>query len=479
MTRRIAVAIVGMVIATLVLSATATFVVARVSERKQAERSLRVQAEGVVELLPDLERAATPRRTPNNPTPDPNSTANLTRRRVIERLQRTLSLSGVAEVRIDAAGNLIDTDLPSPLIASDLPIAQLQAGGSVSGHRGGRLYAAAGRQLNDGSTIVAVTTAAQGALFGPTLRWFALCSVVAVLIGSLVSVKLARRLGDPVHAAVATTRRLAAGDLDARLPEPQTPDSDDELDILARSINSMADSLARSRAQERQFLMSVSHDLRTPLTSIRGYAEAIADGASPDPGAAAGIIIAESKRLERLVGDLLSLARLDVDRFPLRAQPVDLGAALDAAAGSIGPELAAGSVRLDCRPAPGLVIVADPDRLSQVIANLLTNAAGYARSTVWLHAGLEGADAVITVADDGAGSPGEDLPHVFERLYQGDNQDGRRRPGSGLGLAIVSELTTAMGGRVDVRSELGVGTTFSVRFPATSPSEPEVPQPLS
>ena len=463
MTRRIALAMIGTVVATLVLAAFATFVAARVSERRQDEAAMRSQAEGIVELLPDLDRLAAPRRTQSNPTPDPTTPANVARQKLIDRLQRALSLSGVAEIRIDANGRVTD-ELPAPLVASDLPIDRLRTGGSVSGHRSGRLFAAAGRELSDGTTLVAVITQAQGALVGSTMRWFILCSMAALLIGSLVALGLARRLGRPVHAAVATTRRLAAGDLDARLEEP-TGSEDDELVVLARSINAMADALARSRSQERQFLMSVSHDLRTPLTSIRGYAEAITDGASPDPAAAAAVIVDESRRLERLVGDLLSLARLDVDRFPMRRQAVDLGPALDAAAGSIGPELDRASIALSCEPAPGLTITADADRLSQVIANLLTNAAGYARSTVWLRAAAQGADAVITVADDGPGIPTEDLPHVFERLYQADNQSGRRRPGSGLGLAIVNELTTAMGGRVDVRSQPGVGTTFSLRFP--------------
>ena len=472
MSRRIAVAIIGMVVGTLALSAFATLIVARVSERNAAERVMRTQAEGVAGLLPDLERT-NPRRNQvdpttdptTDPTADPATTTTVARRPVIERIQKALSVSGVSEIRLDADGTISGT-LPTPVRDQDVDRAQLQSGRSISGHRLGTLYAMSGRQLAGGSTLVAIITQPQGGFFGPTLRWFVVCSIIAVLIGSFVAVVLGRRLGEPVHAVVETTQRIASGDLDARLDASRTSgDDDDELAILARSVNSMADSLQRARSQERQFLMSVSHDLRTPLTSIRGYAESIADGASPDPAQAADVIIAESKRLERLVGDLLSLARLEVNAFPLSPQVIDLGTFLDAAAAGIGPELADGSTRIDVSGAPGVRIAVDPDRLNQVIGNLLTNAAGYARSTVWLRAGAEGADAMISVADDGPGIPPGDLPHVFERLYQADNQSVRRRPGSGVGLAIVAELTAAMGGRVDVRSEVGIGTTFTLRFP--------------
>lgn len=482
MSRRIAVAIIGMVVGTLALSAFATLIVARVSERNASERVMRSQAEGVAELLPDLERTNQRRNSgdlidpidpidpadPSSAPTDPTPTTTVSRRPIIERIQQTLSVSGVSEIRLAADGTISGT-LPAPVRDQDVDRAQLQNGQTISGHRLGKLYALSGRKLAGGSTLVAIVTQPQGGFFGPTLKWFFLCSIIAVLIGSFVAVGLARRLGEPVHAVVETTQRIASGDLDARLDASRTDGGDDdELAILARSVNSMADSLQRARSQERQFLMSVSHDLRTPLTSIRGYAEAIADGASPDPTQAAEVIITESKRLERLVGDLLSLARLEVNAFPLQAQIIDLGTFVESAAAGIGPELADGSINIDVSGAPGVHIAADPDRLNQVIGNLLTNAAGYARSTVWLRAAVEGADALISVADDGPGIPSSDLPHVFERLYQADNQASRRRPGSGVGLAIVAELTHAMGGSVHVRSEVGIGTTFTLRFPIST-----------
>jgi two-component system sensor histidine kinase BaeS len=239
------------------------------------------------------------------------------------------------------------------------------------------------------------------------------------------------------------------------------------LAVLARSINAMADGLQRARDQERQFLMSVSHDLRTPLTSIRGYADAIAEGATDDPTRAAQVIVSESRRLERLVGDLLDLAKLDADRFELHLERTDI---VDVVAGTVegfGPELADAGLALhhSLDQAEPVWASVDVDRLAQVVANLTTNAISYARTAVWAVARSDGDSAVIEISDDGPGIPAASLAHVFDRLYQADNQGARRRQGSGLGLAIVAELSARMGGRCEVRSVEGQGTTFTVRLP--------------
>ena len=148
----------------------------------------------------------------------------------------------------------------------------------------------------------------------------------------LVAYRLGRRFVRPIQAAEEVTSRIAAGDLEARVPSPRS--ADPELAALAVSINSMAARLAEAKGAEQQFLQSVSHDLRTPLTSIRGFAEAIEDGATANAVAAAGVIAAEARRLERLVGDLLDLATLQARRFALQIQPVDLEAATTSTAAS-------------------------------------------------------------------------------------------------------------------------------------------------
>jgi signal transduction histidine kinase len=346
----------------------------------------------------------------------------------------------------------------------------MAAGSIRSGRRADQLWAAAAttEQLRAGRevTVITVLTQPRERIFGPTLRWFLVSAAVSLVLGTVVAVALGRRLGRPLYEVVATTEHLARGDLTARLPQPPAGD-DDELAVLTRSVNAMADGLQRAKDQERHFLMSVSHDLRTPLTSIRGYAEAIADGATDDPARSAEIIVGESRRLERLVGDLLDLARIDADRFDLTLAP---GNVVDIVAGTVegfGHELRDAGLQLhhDLDRTSPVVAVVDVDRLAQVVANLTTNAIAFARTGVWASVRVVGDEAWIQIGDDGPGIPPAALGRVFERLYQADNQPARRGRGSGLGLAIVAELSSRMGGRCDVTSEEGRGTTFTVRLP--------------
>ena len=240
----------------------------------------------------------------------------------------------------------------------------------------------------------------------------------------------------------------------------------------------MGANLVRAREQERQFLLSVSHELRTPLTSIRGYAEAVLDGTAEDTAAAATVISTEARRLERLVRDLLDLARLDADRFSLELQTVDAAAIAAQVAEGFRPR--AEELGLDLGFAPGsdhpMWIVADPDRLAQVVANLVENASSFARGSITVGAGSIGGVPSLWVEDDGPGIPPGQLPRVFERHVTSDRSGGRRK-GSGLGLAIVSELSGAMGAGVRAESPGGggTGTRMLVWFrpapvtPATSP----------
>ncbi len=255
-------------------------------------------------------------------------------------------------------------------------------------------------------------------------------------------------------------------------PWPPVPASDPEFSRLADSINAMGANLVRAREQERQFLLAVSHELRTPLTSIRGYADAVVDGAAEDPAAAAVVIGSEASRLERLVQDLLDLARLDADRFSLDLQPVDFAGVTSQVVDSFRPRAADLGLGLDLRatvPGP-LWVQADADRLAQVLANLVENAATFARSRIDVGVGLIDGVPVAWVADDGPGIPPEQLDKVFERHFISDRVRGRRQ-GSGLGLAIVAELVAAMGGAVVAQSPVDQrsGTRMVVRLPPASP----------
>jgi len=466
MSRRITIAILGVVTAALLLVGTGTLYFARISNRTQALRTLERQVSTTAELIPVIGVAAPSATNTNRGNSNRGSNSRDRRSQLFE----ALNLTGVGEVLVGSSGR-ISGALPHGVTATDLDIGALTRGDVVSGVRGNTLWAAAAREVSGprGRTgkLVTVLTRTQERFFGPTFRWFAFFSGISIIMAGVVAAGLGRRLAGPVRAAVVATHSISEGDLSSRVDRPHLA-PDDELVVLADSINAMADRLQKARDQERSFLLSVSHDLRTPMTSIRGYAEAIADNTVDDPKRAAGVILGETRRLERLVGDLLELAKLDSDRFELHLVVTDVSEIALGTADGFGPELTDAGLRLitDIEPHQQFDAHVDVDRLSQVVANLLTNAVSFARHTVTVTVRREGGACVIDVSDDGPGIELEQLHLVFERLYQADNQRSRRSAGSGLGLAIVSELVQRMGGTVEVASRAGEGTTFTVRLPA-------------
>jgi two-component system sensor histidine kinase BaeS len=301
------------------------------------------------------------------------------------------------------------------------------------------------------------------------LPYFLIASLVTLVIGALVAVVLGRRLSRPVTAAADASRRIAAGELSTRLPAPADREHD-ELADLTRSINTMAAGLERSRVLEQQFLLSVSHDLRTPLTSIRGYATAICDGTAPDNRAAAEVILDGSRRLERLVADLLDLAHLDGRSLALELVDHDVRGDADVAVRAVAATAAGAGVTVRLTPGDPVVVRADPSRVRQLLANLLDNARKYARSSIDVRVRTVDGMAVVEVDDDGPGIAPEDRPHVFERLYVTALRPARAEVGSGLGLAIVRQLAEAMGGSVAVGVAPTGGARLEVRLPLASAS---------
>jgi signal transduction histidine kinase len=292
----------------------------------------------------------------------------------------------------------------------------------------------------------------------PFLLSLALAGLGGALLAAVSSWVLARRLVRPIHALSAATTRVAAGEPGVEV----AADEPDELGSLARSFNLMSSRLALAREEQQAFLQSVSHELKTPLTSIRGYAEALGDRAI-EPERAAPVILAEAGRLERLVSDLLELGRLRRPGFPVHGRPLDLA---EVAATAVERHLPAArelSVRLSAAgegPAPA---IGDPDRLLQATSNLIENAL---RLTP---AGGEvkvlSAPGSIVVEDSGPGLAEEDLPRAFERFYLHDRYRSDREVGSGLGLAIVHELAARMGGTVEVENRREGGARFRLRLP--------------
>ncbi len=399
-------------------------------------------------------------------------------------------------VRVDAAGSVVvpGGNLPTPAVQATRNVAHrlrlarpalvdLYRGEAVSGTGPGLVFAAAPlgplrRLAGDASgpvrVAVVLVRATPGAGIG--LSYLLLASGAALLVAGLVGLRLSGAITRPLRSAVDATRRIAAGDLGAVVPPP--PAAYPELASLADSINTMTASLARSKDLERQFLLAVSHDLRTPLTSIRGFAEAIADGLAPDPVHAATVVSAEARRLERLVGDLLELARLDAQSFSLHLQVVDLADVARVSAEGFRPTLAELDINLVTKlPPAGLWAVADPDRVAQVLANLLENAQKFAAAEISVEGYREGGRLVLRVADDGPGIDPSDLPRVFERMYTSLRRPARQA-GTGLGLAIVAELASAMGATVTATSPAreGIGTALAVSFPPAPGPAPQEPR---
>jgi two-component system sensor histidine kinase BaeS len=452
MTRRLFLAILATTVATLIVAGVGTLVLAHGRARAETERDLRRQADQLVAGVADLA---------DRPQGDRPMVA-------INAFERALRLDGVAAIVVGPAGAIAGT-LPQGISEADIHVDRLQAGEIVSGNHGDLVYAAAPRATSRGTLVVVASRRADAGL-GPAGRWFVVAAAISAVLAAVVALTLGRRLARPVRQVDDAARAIAGGAFSTRLPEPPAG-STDELAELVRSINAMAAELERSHALEQQFLLSVSHDLRTPLTSIRGYAEAIRDGATTDPRWASGVILSEARRLERLVRDLLDLARLRTRSFSLHSVPVDLGEVAGVVAEGFRPDTDAAGLALVVERTSPAVVSADPDRVAQVVANLIENAVKYARTTVGVAVTVEAGSGVVTVDDDGPGIPPEDLPFVFERLYVAGREPVRRESGSGLGLAIVRELLEAMGGRVEAQPRAGGGTRLVVRLllaPVTS-----------
>jgi signal transduction histidine kinase len=467
-TRRLTFAILGTVVASLVLTGVATLVLTRWNAREEAETEARAQVE-VVAVLLDLASDSVEGR--------------VSLREQIDTVRPRLQVRDIEILVFGPQGRIIaelSSEMPEGVEVTDLDIEALRAGNTVSGSERGLVYAAAPitaisdarRPVPNGEgsvdlnlTGAVVITQEPDQLFAPSTRWFLWASTFTLLIGTAVAVWLGRRLGEPVNEATRATHQIATGDLEARVPVHR--DRGSELADLATSINTMAKELQRGRGLEQQFLLSVSHDLRTPLTSITGYAEAIADGAAPDDKAAAAIIQQEARRLERLVADLLQLARLDAAGFRLDLRPVDLGELAARGAEGFRRQLDGAGLALEVDCPEDVWVEGDSDRLAQVVANLVENAMKYASGRVRVAVHTTADSAVLRVSDDGPGIAPDDLPHVFERLYVAQRQPVRRESGSGLGLAIVRELVTAMGGHVSARMEQPHGTCMEVILPRT------------
>jgi signal transduction histidine kinase len=298
----------------------------------------------------------------------------------------------------------------------------------------------------------------------PTNRILVTITLVAGLCAMLLIVGVSFRALAPVEVLTAAARRMEAGDLSQRVEVS----SHDEIGDLAHAFNSMADGLTRLEELRRQMVTDVAHELRTPLSNIRGYLEALQDGVvEPDEGVI-NSIYEEAMLLNRLVDDLQELSLAEAGQLGLERRPTALVDVVDGAIEAASPQAAGEDLALSVVVPEGLPLVdIDPQRIGQVLRNLLCNAMTHTPpgGEIAITAHTRGRWVAVCVRDTGVGIAEEDLPYIFDRFYRADRSRARATGGAGLGLGIVKQLVEAHGGRIEVESVVGRGTQFTFTIP--------------
>ena len=357
------------------------------------------------------------------------------------------------------------TPAQAELLLPDEAAAELRGTGQADGTVDVRgepfMYAA---RLGSGDAIVLLrSTRDQSDDWQPFLVGLALAALIGAILAAVVAFLLARAVARPVTRVAEASRRLAEGENPDELPiEGST-----ELRQLSAAFNELSEELHRAQDAERAFLLSVSHELKTPLTAIRGHAEGLADGVVASERAGE-VIEREAHRLERLIRDLLDLARLRRRQFDVTLMATDLGEVASEALARHTHQAHDYGVNLVLRIDPPAGAIADAGRCLQALSNLVENAI---RSTA--EGGtveIVASEGRLAVVDDGPGLAPDDHDRAFERFYLWDRYGADRPVGTGLGLAIVAELAAAMGGRTTIESTPGEGSVFALELePAPVP----------
>jgi two-component system sensor histidine kinase BaeS len=385
-------------------------------------------------------------------------------RGVLLRVRRVLRAVDIQLGTVAATGRVVGpAQVVSAVTTAD--VEHLQAGDDVS----------AERRIADDVVLVEARPTSTGAIVLVERRTDALAAgdrstrsaLIAFVVGGLVAllagVLLARALARPLRRTAAAAHALAAGDREVEVPV----EGPREVADVAESVNTLASALTRSEAQQRAFLMSVSHDLRTPLTAIRGFAESMADGAVDDVRGVGSTLTDEARRLERLIDDLLDLARLQADRFRVELVDVRLGDVLVPAADVWAERCRQAGVVFRSEPGQDAVVSTDPGRLRQVVDGLLENALRVAPvgSPLVLAWRTSAEHAELQVRDAGPGLTPEDVRDAFRPGVLYERYRGVRPSGTGLGLSIAAGLVERMGGTIAAgRADEG-GAAFTVRLP--------------
>jgi signal transduction histidine kinase len=290
----------------------------------------------------------------------------------------------------------------------------------------------------------------------------AIAFLLAMVVVGALAVYLSRRITQPVLELADAADEIAAGNYEVAVP--QVPGGGGIEDLEER-FGQMAARLSEAEEQERNFLMSVSHELRTPLTAIRGHVEALREGLADDPEVreqSLDVIASEAGRLERLVGDVLDLAKLDARRFTVLTEEVDMAQLLERAYTVFGDEARRRGIDYRAEVASRPVIVSDGDRVLQIVSNLIDNAFRWTPDGGTIELSLRSEDGTVSVgvSDTGPGISAEERERIFRPFW---SRDGG---GTGLGLSIARELALALGGRIELATSLGQGSKFELVLPA-------------
>jgi signal transduction histidine kinase len=391
-----------------------------------------------------------------------------------QRARRFLQALKVQSVTVSANGRQFGATALGRASITAADISRLLGGGTVSAQRTvtGQQVLVEGRPTRVGAIVLLQRRADATAFGDAVIRRVLVALLLGVVLAIALGVLVAQRISRPLRRTAQAARALAEGHRDVAV----TPEGPAEVAEVGSAVNALAFALSHSEARQREFLLSVSHDLRTPLTAIAGYAESLAEGVVPAeqaPGIGA-IMLTEAQRLNRLVADLLDLARVGAQEFRIDLATVDLTDVARAAAQVWSDRcLTAGVVfRLEA-PATPIWCQTDPSRVRQIVDGLFENALRVTPpgAPIVLSVRAEAKPQMVTleVRDGGPGLADADLAVAFERSVLYERYRGIRQVGTGLGLAIVEGLTHRLGGTVEAGHSAEGGARFTVRLPAVGP----------
>lgn len=378
---------------------------------------------------------------------------------------------GGRAIVLDAAGQPVPLAGVSPETVPAEAAQAARAGLTFTGQAGDQIVTAVPIPNRGGAVILLAPAEPVQHSLGLARRLMLLAGIGTLLLGAAMALALARRTMQPVIAIQEATQAIARGDFTVRVAVR----SGDEIGLLSQAVNAMAARLAEYDLQRREFLANVAHELRTPLSYIRGYMQAMAEGvitAPADRERYIQVVHEEAVRLGRLVDDLMDLAAMEEGHPRLERLPLDLTIPITQALDIIRPQAQARSIQLQSDIPPNLPHPpADGGRIQQVVFNLLDNALRHtdAGGRIQVTAARQEDRVVVRVSNTGPGVDPADLSHIFERFYK------QRSGGRGLGLAIVRSIVQAHGGEVGAHSQPGAETVFWFTLPVGMAGGPGPP----